>query len=86
MWSPPPAIDVNGVVDFYLVEVIEVSTGAIWTIHAVNEHIIVGPLHAGYAYRCHIAAFTIGQGPFTSYFIVHSQELGMSILPVITTL
>ena len=80
MWSPPPEVDINGVIEFYLVEVVEVLTGRMWTLHAVEEHIIVGPLNAGYAYTCHIAAFTIGQGPFTNYFIVHSQELGMIIL------
>lgn len=60
-------------------EVIEVLTGRIFTLHAVKHHIIVGPLHAGYAYRYHIAAYTVGQGPFTDYFIVYSQELGMSL-------
>lgn len=80
MWSPPPAIDINGVVDFYLVEVVEILTGRMWTLHAVEHHIIVGPLRAGYAYRCHVAAFTVGQGPFTNYFIVYSQELGKNKL------
>ena len=49
MWSPPPAIDINGVVDFYLVEIFEVLTGRMFTLHAVEQHIIVGPLHPGYA-------------------------------------
>jgi hypothetical protein len=79
MWSPPIAIDINGVVDFYLVEVFEVFTGRRFTLHAVELHIIAGPLNAGYAYRCRVSAFTVGQGPFTNYFIVYSQELGRYI-------
>ena len=82
MWSPPPAIDINGVVDFYLVEIFEVLTGRMFTLHAVEQHIIVGPLHPGYAYRCHVSAFTIGQGPFSNFFIVYSQELGRYKLKV----
>ena len=48
--------------------------------HAVEDHIFVGPVRPGYAYRCRVAAFTVGQGPFTDYFIVTSQELGISVM------
>ena len=44
--------------------------------HAVEDHIFA-PARPGYAYRCRVAAFTVDQGPFTDYFIVTSQELGI---------
>ena len=79
IWLPPPAIHINGEIDFYIVEAIEIITNRFLTYHAVEDHIFVGPVRPGYAYRCRVAAFTVGQGPFTNYFIVTSQELGMSM-------
>ena len=78
IWLPPRAIDINGQIDFYIVETTELVTGIFQNFHAVEDHIFVGPVRPGYAYSCRVAAFTIGQGPFTDYFIVISQELGMS--------
>ena len=79
IWLPPPAIHINGEIDFYIVEAIEIITNRFLTYHAVENHIFVGPVRPGYPYRCRVAAFTVGQGPFTDYFIVTSQELGISI-------
>lgn len=79
IWEPPPAIDINGEIDFYIVEATEIITGQFMTYHAVEDHIFA-PASPGYAYRCRVAAFTVGQGPFTDYFIVTSQELGISNL------
>ena len=76
VWLPPRAIDINGQIDFYIVELTEIVTGQLMIFHAVEDHIIV-PVRTGYAYRCRVAAHTVDQGPFTDYFIVRSQELGM---------
>lgn len=73
-WSPPPAEDVNGVITFYLVEVTEVISNTLWTFHAVQTSINVGPLHPYYNYQCRVTAFTIGTGPFTSFFYVTTGE------------
>ena len=81
-WQPPRAIDINGDIDFYIVEVTEIVTGQFSVFHAVEDFINVGPVRPGYAYQCRVAAFTIGQGPFTDYFIVTSQELGMIYIMV----
>ena len=75
-WTPPPAIDINGEIRFYLVEVTEVITGRMFTFHAVDTFINIGPLHAGHLYSCRVAAFTIALGPFTSRFTVRSVETG----------
>ena len=73
-WSPPPAEDINGVITFYLVEVTEVISGTRWIFHAVQTSINVGPLHPYYNYQCRVTAFTIGAGPFTSFFYVTTGE------------
>ena len=78
IWLPPPAIDINGEIDFYIVEATELISGQFMTYHAVEDHIFA-PARPGYAYRCRVAAFTVGQGPFTDYFIVTSQELGIPV-------
>ena len=69
-----PAEDLNGILLFYLVDVTEVVTNNSWTFHAVLTHINIGPLHAYYTYRCRVAAFTVGVGPFTPFFYVNSGE------------
>ena len=73
-WAPPPVEDINGIIVFYMVEVTEVLTNTSWTFHAVTTHINIGPLHPYYTYRCRVAAFTIGVGPFTTFFLVNSGE------------
>ena len=73
-WSPPPSEHINGIIVFYLVEVEEVLTNRIWTFHAVQTHINIGPLHPYYTYRCRVSATTIGTGPFTSFFLVNAGE------------
>ena len=80
LWSPPRLIDINGIIDFYIVERTELATGIFEDFHAVEEHIFIGPVRPGFAYLCRVAAFTVGQGPFTDYFVVTSQELGMMSL------
>ena len=75
-WTPPPAIDINGEIRFYLVEVTEVITGRMFTFHAVDTFINIGPLRAGNLYSCRVAAFTIALGPFTARFTVRSVETG----------
>ena len=69
-------MDINGEIEYYVVEVEEVHTGQMWIFHAVETHINVGPLHPYYVYRCRVAAFTVGLGPFSGYFDVYSGESG----------
>ena len=75
-WDSPPAVDINGDIEYYLVEAEEVYTGRMWTFHAVDVHINIGSLHAYYVYSCRVAAFTIDLGPFTNYYNVYSGEKG----------
>ena len=75
-WDPPSDVNINGEIEYYVVEVEEVYTGRMWTFHAVHVHINIASLHAFYVYECRVAAFTIAQGPFTSYYNVYSGEKG----------
>ncbi len=76
MWSPPPAPDINGVIDNYLVEVTEVITNITYLFYATQTSVNVGPLHPYYDYRCRVSAVTIGPGPYTPFFLVTSGEAG----------
>ena len=76
-WDLPPAVDINGEIEYYVVEVEEVYTGRMWTFHAVDVHINIGSLHAYYVYKCRVAAFTVEQGPFTDYYDIYSGEKGI---------
>ena len=75
-WSPPQAMDINGIIDHYVVEVNEIHTGRSWTFQATNPHINISSLHPYYIYECQVAAFTFVQGPFTSPLQVLSGEDG----------
>ena len=73
-WDLPPAFDINGIIEFHLVEVTEIYTGISWMFHAVDTHINVGPVHPYFVYECRVATFTVGLGPFTAVFYVTSGE------------
>ena len=76
-WSPPPRIDINGDLLFYVVRITEMETGRQWSFHAVNAFINIGALHPYYTYASQVTAHTaIGSGPFTSIFYVRTLETG----------
>ena len=75
-WSPPPTMDINGIIDYYLVEVDEIHTGRSWTFQATGLHINISSLHPYYTYESQVAAFTFVQGPFTSPLQVVTGEDG----------
>ena len=76
IWSPPPTMDINGIIDYYVVEVNEIHTGRSWTFQATDPHINISSLHPYYIYECQVAAFTFVQGPFTPPLQVVSGEDG----------
>ena len=76
-WSPPPPIDINGVLLYYEVQVEEVETGQLWTVSTLEEQLRVDTLHPYYNYNCEVAAFTTGLGPFSDALQVQTLEAGM---------
>jgi len=74
MWSPPPPIHINGVIEKYVVKVTERETGQMWTFFSFDEDILVGSLHPHYHYDCRVAAFTIAEGTLSSVLTVQTEE------------
>jgi hypothetical protein len=74
-WTPPPALDQNGVITSYAVKVHGVETDAVWTMIAVNEDIKIGSLNYSYRYNCSVAASTsTGVGPFSQAITLTIDE------------
>lgn len=73
-WSLPAAIDINGIITKYAVNVEEVYTGQTYNLLTENMHINIGPLHPYYIYECSVAAYTIANGVFSSPLNVTTHE------------
>ena len=73
-WLPPPPADINGVIDYYVVELTEVDTGRFWEFFAVHTQINIGSLLPYHFYECRVAAYTVGIGPFTGTILLPSAE------------
>lgn len=79
-WLPPPIIDQNGVINYYVVRIREIETNTLWTFFAVDEDISIASLHPFYYYDCRVAAHTIvGRGPFSTTIRVQTEEAGMTL-------
>ena len=78
-WFPPPSIDINGNLEYYLVTVAETETGQHWTFHAVKPDIIIGSLHPHYHYYCRVSAYTVGLGPLSAAVDVQTEEEGKEV-------
>ena len=76
MWSPPPPMDVNGVILHYTVNVVERHTAVQWTFHVVDQTLNVGGLHPYYHYDFNVSATTVGRGPFSSNYSLLTQPEG----------
>ena len=75
-WSPPPLLEVNGVIQYYRVIITERHTGRTWTFFAVDDDIHIGSLHPYYYYDCTVSAYTIGAGPFSQTVSVQTNQAG----------
>ena len=75
-WMLPPAIDINGIIQYYTVELDEVWTGHTFTFHPISPNISVRALHPYYIYQCRVAAYTVALGPFTSNLQIVTGEDG----------
>ena len=73
-WFPPPAIQINGIITKYVVNVTERETDQTWTFIAFAQYIIVSSLHPHYHYDCRVAAFTIAEGTLSSIVTVQTEQ------------
>ena len=75
-WTSPPAIDVNGVIQYYSILAEETETGRSWSFTHVEPEISIGSLHPYYIYECKVAAFTVALGPYSNTTSVQTNEAG----------
>ena len=73
-WSPPPPVDINGIILYYEVDLREIETGQTWTFFALGDDLRLGSLHAYYTYQCEVAAHTVRRGPFSDPFQLKTLE------------
>ena len=75
MWSPPPAIHINGIIEKYVVYVTANETNQMWTFYVFDDkNVVVGSLHPHYHYDCRVAAFTIAEGTLSSIVTVQTEQ------------
>ena len=77
-WNEPPLIHQNGIIQFYIVHVLETHTGRFWTIYSVDQPLVVGALHPYYEYECNVAAFTVRAGPLANVTIWTKEACKLS--------
>ena len=73
-WSPPPLVDINGIILYYVVELRETETGQRWTLTTPGVNLTVESLHPYFTYQCEVAAHTVGRGPFSVPFQLKTFE------------
>lgn len=77
-WQPPPFEGSNGIIRQYVIQVLEVDTGSLFTETTNITELTLDNLHPFYSYSCRIAAETVGLGPFSIPITVQLNEDGES--------
>ena len=75
-WSPPPLIDINGIIRYYVVKIMERETSLMWITEATDSHINITSLQPYHNYEFEVAAHTIATGPYTDPVTVQTMEAG----------
>ena len=74
-WQPPPSDQQNGIIQSYIVIVLEVDTNMTMVIQDIMQHSISLPsLHPYYTYQISVAAYTVGVGPFVTELVQTEQD------------
>ena len=78
-WDLPLPHQVNGIVQHYVVNLYthQTQTSVRYTVNATN--LTISELEAFYTYTVLVAAFTIGQGPFSEELIISTSQAGMTL-------
>lgn len=79
-WEPPLPQVQNGVIQQYIIKIIEVDTRMVTNLSTEATSVNVTSLHPYYTYSCAIAAETSGVGPFSSPVVIQLPESGKSSL------
>ncbi|XP_019848636.1 PREDICTED: phosphatidylinositol phosphatase PTPRQ-like [Amphimedon queenslandica] len=73
-WDPPSYDDQNGVINYYIIRIIEVETDVTSEYTSYTTVISLSSLHPAYTYYCSIAAYTVALGPFSIQFNITTDE------------
>ena len=77
-WSPPLPEHRNGIIQYYIISIMELETTTTELFNTTEENITVTGQHPFYRYSCTVAAVTIAEGPYSVPSTVHLPEAGMS--------
>lgn len=80
MWNSLPFEDTNGVIQYFMVRIIEKETAKQYTLTATATIVVFNNLHPYYNYECSVAAYTIALGPYSDVITVQLDEEGECIL------
>lgn len=75
-WDSLPLEDENGIVRYYVVNVTELQTGTRFQITSTIESASLSNLHPAYTYAVLVAAYTVGEGPYSDTFTFQTLEDG----------
>ena len=77
-WDEPQLEHQNGIIDHYVISVIETETDNATLYTSVSLTFTLQNLHPFYNYELSIAAFTVGMGPFSQAINVTTDQEGKS--------
>lgn len=75
-WAAIPKENQNGIIRYYLVDVLEQDTGTSLEYISATEEIIIHPLHPYYSYSFRVAGVTVDTGLFSGSlsFLTHQDS------------
>ena len=76
-WSPPSSNDMNGIVQYYVVNVSVTETLEHYQHITTNTSFVISSLHPYYTYTVYVAAVTVGIGPFSVGYTITTPQSGM---------
>lgn len=76
-WTSPEEDELNGQLTHYVVEILELDTGASTHITSILPEVVLNSLHPFYTYRIHVAAVTVSPGPHSEALEITTLEDGM---------
>ena len=66
-WSPPPEVQLNGVLRHYILIVQEVDSGGNVTLTSTDSLIVLSDLHPFYSYAIAVCPVTVDTGPCANF-------------------
>ena len=79
-WSAPPAVNHNGIIRNYTINITEENTGRWIQLTSNTNSQRVESLHPHYNYTCVVSAVTVAAGPYSSPVFVTTLEDGKGLL------